>query len=215
MVKPLAARVARTRASETVRISNLVAEKKRAGIDVVSFSVGEPDFDTPKHVREAAKKALDAGHTHYTPSAGIPELRQAVAAKHRRENAMDETTPDDVQAIQLIADLLSREGRDEEAEAYLQKLPEDTKLPPDMLLNVGIRLYNEQKYDQALENFNRVVAQNPDLPEAYYYRGLVYLSREANAQARADFEKLIELAPDSQQATEAREFLTYLEPGSR
>lgn len=136
---------------------------------------------------------------------------QAIAAV---EKAL-ETTPDDVQAIQLIADLLSREGRDEEAEAYLQKLPEDTKLPPDMLLNVGIRLYNEQKYDQALENFNRVVAQNPDLPEAYYYRGLVYLGREANDQARADFEKLIELAPDSQQAAEAREFLTYLEPGSR
>lgn len=96
MVKPLAARVARVRESETVRIAALVAEKKRAGIDVVGFSVGEPDFDTPEHVRQAAKDALDAGHTHYTPAAGIHELREAVAAKHRRENAMDQTTANDV-----------------------------------------------------------------------------------------------------------------------
>lgn len=135
---------------------------------------------------------------------------QAIAAV---EKAL-EVAPDDAQALQLIADLLSREGRDEEAQAYLERLPEGTKLPPDMLLNLGIRLYNEQKYDEALENFNRVVEQNPSLPEAYYYRGLVYLGREANDQARADFEKLIELAPDSQQAVEAREFLAYIEPGA-
>ena len=156
---------------------------------------------------------------------GQVQLHLAIARTHDQEGdraqaitAVEQAlqvAPQDAQALQLIADLLSREGRDEEAQAYLEKLPEGTKLPPDMLLNVGIRLYNEQKYDQALENFNRVVAQNPDLPEAYYYRGLVYLSREANDQARADFEKLIELAPDSQQAAEAREFLTYLEPGSR
>jgi len=49
-------------------------------MDVVHLEIGEPDFDTPKHIREAAKKALDDGYTHYGPSAGLPELRQAVAA---------------------------------------------------------------------------------------------------------------------------------------
>jgi len=49
-------------------------------MDVVHLEIGEPDFDTPKHIREAAKKALDEGYTHYGPSAGLPELRQAVAA---------------------------------------------------------------------------------------------------------------------------------------
>ena len=96
MVKPLAARVARVRASETVRIASLVAEKRRAGVDVVSFSVGEPDFDTPEHVRAAAKQALDDGHTHYTPAAGIHDLRAAIAAKHRDENAMVDVRPEDV-----------------------------------------------------------------------------------------------------------------------
>lgn len=94
-MKPLAARVGRVKPSETVRISNLVAEKRRAEIDVVSFAAGEPDFDTPRHIREAAKRALDEGHTHYVPAAGIPELREAIAEKHRGENGMD-TTPDDV-----------------------------------------------------------------------------------------------------------------------
>lgn len=126
-----------------------------------------------------------------------------------------EVAPDDAQSLQLIADLLSREGHDEEAQAYLAKLPDDTKLPPDMLLNLGIRYYNDQKLDEALGNFDKVVEQNPNMPEAYYYRGLVYLNQGNNDLARADFEKLIQLAPDSKQATEAKEFLTYLEPGSR
>ncbi len=73
----------RITASATLAISNLVAEKRRAGTDVVSFSVGEPDFDTPEHVKEAAIKALREGKTKYTPGPGIPELRDAVAAYHK------------------------------------------------------------------------------------------------------------------------------------
>jgi aspartate aminotransferase len=73
-------------ASATVSVSNKVAELTRAGKDIVSFSMGEPDFDTPEHVRRAAKDALDAGHTKYTPGPGIPELRAAIAAVHARDN---------------------------------------------------------------------------------------------------------------------------------
>jgi aspartate aminotransferase len=71
--------------SATIAMNNLVAQKRAGGVDVVSFSVGEPDFDTPAHVRQAAKDALDAGKTKYTPGAGIPELRKAVAATAQRE----------------------------------------------------------------------------------------------------------------------------------
>lgn len=74
--------------SATVAISNLVAERRRAGADVLSLSLGEPDFTTPEHVRDAAKAALDAGHTHYTPGPGIPELREAVADFHRDLNGI-------------------------------------------------------------------------------------------------------------------------------
>jgi aspartate aminotransferase len=61
---------------------------KAAGEDVVGFGAGEPDFDTPQHIKDAAAKALAAGFTKYTPSAGIPELREAIAAKFKRENGL-------------------------------------------------------------------------------------------------------------------------------
>jgi aspartate aminotransferase len=74
--------------SATIAMNNLVAQKKAAGVDVISFSVGEPDFDTPEHVKQAAKDALDAGKTKYTPGAGIPELRKAIAATAQREQGI-------------------------------------------------------------------------------------------------------------------------------
>jgi aspartate aminotransferase len=61
---------------------------KAEGLDVVGFGAGEPDFDTPQHIKDAAKKALDDGFTKYTPSSGIPELRQAIADKFKRENGV-------------------------------------------------------------------------------------------------------------------------------
>lgn len=61
---------------------------KADGLDVVGFGAGEPDFDTPQHIKDAAAKALASGFTKYTPAAGIPELRQAIADKHQRENGL-------------------------------------------------------------------------------------------------------------------------------
>lgn len=72
--------------SGTVRIANLVAKLKQEGRDVLSFSMGEPDFTTPDNIREATKRALDEGFTHYTPSAGLPELRDLIARKSVKEN---------------------------------------------------------------------------------------------------------------------------------
>ncbi|MEM3341770.1 MAG: pyridoxal phosphate-dependent aminotransferase [Thermoplasmata archaeon] len=81
-----AARLDGVASPATVEMASLEAELKAKGEDIISFSVGEPDFDTPKHIVFAAIKALCDGHTHYTPSAGIPELREAVAEKSRKEN---------------------------------------------------------------------------------------------------------------------------------
>lgn len=61
---------------------------KAEGVDVVGFGAGEPDFDTPQHIKDAAAKALAAGFTKYTAAAGMPELRQAIADKHKRENGL-------------------------------------------------------------------------------------------------------------------------------
>jgi aspartate aminotransferase len=76
-------------ASGTLAISNLVSQLKSEGIDVISFSLGEPDFTTPDNILDAAKASLDRGFTHYTPSTGIPELRKAVAERARSFNKLD------------------------------------------------------------------------------------------------------------------------------
>lgn len=74
--------------SLTLAIDSKAKAMKAAGEDVVGFGAGEPDFDTPQHIKDAAAKALAAGFTKYTPAAGIPELRQAIADKHQRENGL-------------------------------------------------------------------------------------------------------------------------------
>ncbi len=75
--------------SGTVRIANIVSKLKQDGInDIISFSMGEPDFSTPDNITQACKDSLDRHFTHYTPSAGIPELRKAVADRSRTENGI-------------------------------------------------------------------------------------------------------------------------------
>ena len=68
---------------------------ERAGRQIVHLEIGEPDFDTPAHIKEAAKQALDAGATHYGPSAGLPELREAIA-KHVGETRGVPVAPEEV-----------------------------------------------------------------------------------------------------------------------
>jgi aspartate aminotransferase len=74
--------------SLTLAIDSKAKQMKAEGLDVVGFGAGEPDFDTPQHIKDAAAKALAAGFTKYTPAAGIPELRQAIADKHKKENGL-------------------------------------------------------------------------------------------------------------------------------
>lgn len=75
--------------SATLRLADLTSELKKQGKDILGFNLGEPDFDTPRHIVDAAKKALDEGKTHYAPSPGIQELREAVAQKLRKDNGLD------------------------------------------------------------------------------------------------------------------------------
>jgi len=80
--------------SATVAISQKARTLAQEGRDIIALSAGEPDFDTPEHVRDAAKKAMDEGKTRYTNVDGIPELKEAVAAKFRRDNGLDVTAAD-------------------------------------------------------------------------------------------------------------------------
>jgi aspartate aminotransferase len=91
----LSQQVQRLRPSSTIAVTSRALELQRSGIDVLSMAAGEPDFDTPPHVVAAAKAAIDAGKTRYTQVQGIPELREAIAAKLERENGLS-YTPDQV-----------------------------------------------------------------------------------------------------------------------
>jgi aspartate aminotransferase len=78
----------RIQPSATIAITRKAADMARAGRDVISLAAGEPDFDTPQHVRDAAIRAINAGKTRYTNVDGIPELKEAVARKFRRDNKL-------------------------------------------------------------------------------------------------------------------------------
>ena len=75
--------------SATLAMSQKSSELKAQGIDVINLSVGEPDFNTPEHIKEAAKKAIDENYSRYSPVAGYPALRTAIAEKLRKENGLE------------------------------------------------------------------------------------------------------------------------------
>ena len=85
----ISARAAQLTPSLTLSIDSKAKAMKAEGIDVCGFGAGEPDFDTPDHIKEAAIAALQAGFTKYTPSSGLPELRQAIAEKLVADNGID------------------------------------------------------------------------------------------------------------------------------
>ena len=91
----LSQRAASMAPSPTLAMDAKAKAMRRQGIDVISFSVGEPDFDTPAHIREAAAAAMEQGHTRYTPAGGIPELKEAIQEKLARVNGL-EYTPDQI-----------------------------------------------------------------------------------------------------------------------
>jgi len=84
----LSERVKKVQESGTMKMKELAGQKKAEGKKIISFTVGEPDFDTPKHIVEAAKKALDDGHTRYLDAPGLPALRQAIAERAKADNGI-------------------------------------------------------------------------------------------------------------------------------
>jgi tetratricopeptide (TPR) repeat protein len=149
-----------------------------------------------------------------------PAILRAIADTYYRENKVDQAiealkqalalAPDDVDTLRLITTILVSAGREAEAQAYMAKLPQGATLDPNTVLNVGIKAFNEGKMDQALAQFDRAVKENPSLPDAYYFRALVYMNQGKNAEAKADLQKLLELDPNSKYAADAKAFLKDL-----
>lgn len=149
-----------------------------------------------------------------------PAILRAIADSYYKEGKTDQAietlkqslalAPDDPVTLQILVNLLVGAGKESEAQTYMAKLPQGTKLDANTLLNLGIKSFNEGKMDQAQEQFDRVVKENPGNADAYYYRALVYLNKGKNAEAKADLQKLLELDPNSKYAKDAKEFLKDL-----
>jgi tetratricopeptide (TPR) repeat protein len=115
--------------------------------------------------------------------------------------------PDDPETLRLVVDMLVAAGRDKDAEPYIAKLPSGSSMDPTTLLNMGIKRYNEGKLDEALAQFDRVVKEHPEMGAPYYYRGLARLGLGQSAEAKADFQKFVELEPNHPKVAEAQEFI--------
>ncbi len=87
----LSQRVQAIKESPTLAVTARAAKLKAEGRDIIGLGAGEPDFDTPQHIKDAAKKAIDSGFTKYTPVGGIPGLKKAIVEKFKRENGFDYT----------------------------------------------------------------------------------------------------------------------------
>jgi len=85
----LSDRLLRMSESATLKMAQMARDLRTQGHDIITLSLGEPDFDTPEHIKDAAKKALDEGYTKYTPVAGLMPLREAIVEKFRRDNNLD------------------------------------------------------------------------------------------------------------------------------
>lgn len=84
-------RLAALAPSQTLAMSQKSSELKAQGVDVINLSVGEPDFNTPQHIKDAAKKAIDDNFSHYSPVPGYMDLRQAICTKLKNENGLHNT----------------------------------------------------------------------------------------------------------------------------
>lgn len=120
----LSDRANRVKPSPTLAVTTKAAELKAAGKDIIGLGAGQPDFDTPDHIKEAAKKALDAGDTKYTPVGGTAALKQAVVDKFKRDNNL-EYTPE-----QVLVSVGGKQSFFNMAQAYLNEGDEAVIIAP-------------------------------------------------------------------------------------
>ncbi|HBL26105.1 MAG TPA: hypothetical protein DD490_04635 [Acidobacteria bacterium] len=189
--------------------------KAKVAIEQANALLGEGKFAEARARYEEALSVLEADDPVLKSS-----ITRTIARTWFEEGKTDQAIdtlkaslaiqPDDVETLQLVSTLLVSAGREVEAEQYMAKLPEGVKVDPNSLLNLGIKLYNEKDLPGALAKFDKVVKDNPELATAYYYRGLTYLALNKTAEAKADFQKLLEVDPNNPNADEVREYINAL-----
>ena len=138
------------------------------------------------------------------------EMEQDEEALQSLERALGHA-PTNVDALRLTSRRLVALGRADEAQAYLDRMPEDQRADPEILVREGVALYNQNDFEAALEKLNVAVEGAPDWSEAWYFRGMANMATGRNAEAGADFARFLELEPEGERSEEARQFAEYLE----
>jgi aspartate aminotransferase len=199
-----ARRLAQLEASATAAMSGRVAQMRAAGVNVISFSVGEPDFDTPEPVKQAAIAGIQANHTHYTPTGGTIELRKVMAARASADQGITyginqvTTTAGAKEALYLIFQALCDEGDEAVVPApYWVSYVEQAKLAgavpvcPQGEEASGFKLTPEQLRASLSERTRVIVLNSPSNPTGAVYSAeelaaLAEVVRESNAIVIAD-----------------------------
>lgn len=130
------------------------------------------------------------------------------ALKYARQAA--EKDPNDVNTWLLIGTIELQNGNLDAGKAALDKVPAEKITVPDVYMNLGIVLYNKKKPAEAEVAFGRALAMKPDLADAYYYRGLARLQQNHKQEAKADFQKYLEIAPDGSESKDVKEILNSI-----
>ena len=205
-------RCQRVTGSLTLAIDAKAKEMKQKGIDVVGFGAGEPDFDTPEHIRKAAKDALDLGKTRYTPAAGMPELRQAICDKLKRDNGLDYAPQQIVVSNGAKHSLFnSFQALLEEGDEVIVPGPYWVSYPEIVRMAGGVPVIvegtEENNFKPAIDDFRAavtdktraIVINSPNNPN-----GFVYTRDELKAIGDLAIEKDLSIVSD-----EIYEFLVY------
>jgi aspartate aminotransferase len=168
--------------SATVAITTKAKEMKSSGIDVIAFSIGEPDFDTPDYIKAAAKKAIDEGFTKYTPASGIKELRDAICKKFEGDNNL-KFSPDEIiatsgakQAISLVIQVMCEAGDEVVIPSpYWVSYPEQVKLTGAKPVIVpalekdGFKLSVDALASAVTERTKLIILNSPSNPTGVVY----------------------------------------------
>lgn len=189
MTVKISNRVAQIKPSATITVSQKARDLKAAGREIISLGFGEPDFDTPQHIKDAANEATAAGQTKYTPIPGTIELREAIAAKFKRDNQLDFSIDQIIVSNgakqSLFNMLLALLNEDEEVivpAPYWVSYPDMVKLTggQPVILNAGaesdFKITARQLESSLTENTRMLIMNSPSNPT-----GKVYSSSEYRA----------------------------------
>ena len=198
-------------------VQQALKEPSKNALAKAALEAGNADLNAKKYTEARAEYEKALGLLEVDDPALKLSIQRTIAKTYYEDNQPDkaidalkkslDVAPADPETLQLLVNLLVAQNKEEEAKVYMAQLPEGTKIDPAARLNIGIKAYNDKQLDEALKQFDQVVQENPDLAEAYYYRGLVYLNLNKMAEAKTDFQKLLEIDPKNAHADDAREFL--------